>query len=146
MRPTLRPAFLVTAALSSLAGCKNGASDPPTNAGVATSSDRDAFHVRETEGPVAWDAYPNVVNARSEDGKTVYRHDRGCYMHGEFDEPPTSWVPPPIEEVDCPPVMRSAHWSFCVGGTLQANADGSACLCRMDGNPPPPPHLQDCPK
>jgi hypothetical protein len=151
MPSKLRPAFLVTAALSStsMIGCKKGtgATDPSAGGSgeVITSTDRDAFHVRETDRAVDWDAYPTAMNARTEEGKEIYRHDQGCYFHGEFDERPTSWVPPPRESVACPPMMRAAAWSFCTGGTLSANPDGSECLCSLDGNPPPPPHLQDCP-
>jgi hypothetical protein len=118
--------------------------EPRVGTSVETSDDPAASHVRRAEN-VDWQKYPNEVNARGSDG-TIYRATSSCYVHLPFPEPPTSVVPPPTKDVDCPPIMRSAHWSHCLGGTLTANADRSECLCNTMGNPPPPPHLQDCPK
>lgn len=119
--------------------------NPPGMPAVEVSDDPEAFHVRVPEARIEWSTYPREVNARTEEHKMIYRAREGCFIHGELPEAPRSWVPPPREEVACPPIMRAPHWSHCVGGTLRANEAGDTCLCSRDGNPPPPPHLQDCP-
>ena len=120
--------------------------NPPPVPEIEMSDDPEAFRVRTPEGAIDWSAYTREVNARTNERKMVFRAAQSCYVHGEMTEAPRSWVPPPREEVACPPIMRAPHWTHCQGGRLMANVAGDSCLCAMDGNPPPPPHLQDCPK
>jgi hypothetical protein len=119
--------------------------NPPAQLPVQQSQDPAAFGVQTPQGRVNWDDYPKEINPRTAKHKTIYRAADYCYYNGELEERPRSWVPLPQKRVPCPPVMTAPHWSHCRRGSLHANTAGDTCLCAMDGNPPPPAHLQDCP-
>ena len=91
------------------------------------------------------DKFTETVNPRSA-GRTVYRGGGQCWVHGEFDEPPTSVQPPPRDYLVCPEEMLDDKWEACPGGTVRVTDAGKPCLCAMDGNPPPPDRFMKCPK
>lgn len=75
----------------------------------------------------------------------AYRAQGMCFVHGDFEEPPRSWQPPPRETIPCPDELKDGKWEACPGGTVQITEDGKDCLCGMDGNPPPPARSMVCP-
>ncbi len=95
----------------------------------------------QTRFTVEW----NGVDA---DGRRIHkRSDGACYVFGPWEGPrptTTAFVPPPTAPVACPPHMDDT-WLSCAFGTVQATADGAACLCAVMGNPPAPPRTMPCP-
>jgi len=91
------------------------------------------------------DKFTKTLNKRV-DNETIYRGNGRCWYHGDFDEPPSSWEPPPHVAVECPVGMLGHKWEACKGGTVRITDKGNACLCSMDGNPPPPDRLMKCPE
>lgn len=108
---------------------------------LETAVDPAAFHVVPVDrATIDWEAFVRPMNARTDDLRVVYRAANGCFVlvvDGDQDTAP--------ETVPCPETMRTAHWAHCPGGTMVADATLQRCLCHLDGSPPPPPHLQDCP-
>lgn len=100
-------------------------------------------------GQPSWGSAGSELNARHPEHGTVYvgsGDPAWCYVHVPFDEPPSSWVPPETERVDCPESMHDGAWLACRGGTLMADEASEHCICAVDGNPPPPPAWAHCPE
>jgi len=79
-------------------------------------------------------------------GKVAYRAKGRCFVHGEFEEPPTSVVPPPVEYITCPQGLLDHKWEACPGGTVRSDEHRRACSCDQFGNPPPPARVMTCPE
>jgi len=92
------------------------------------------------------DDFTHPMNVRDPQGRTVYRGYHGCYVELPYVEPPSSWHPPPTLAVPCGPKMGSVLWTKCREGTITTNQDRSACICDVDGNPPPPTTYVHCPE
>lgn len=101
------------------------------------------------EGTPTWGQGKGALNPRHPEHGTIYvggGEPAYCYVHVPFDEPPSSWQPPETERVDCPESMHDGAWLGCRNGTLMATEEGEACICVVDGNPPPPPSWAHCPE
>jgi len=96
-------------------------------------------------GPDTLRTHTKTLNPRV-DGKPAYRSKGRCFVHGEFDEPPTSVMPPPREYIPCPPGLLDNTWEACPGGTVRTDDDRTRCSCDQFGNPPPPARYMECPK
>ncbi len=95
--------------------------------------------------PAPYERMGHQPNHRHPERGAVYRSPAGCYVHMPFQTPPTSFVPPPTAAVGCPEEMASFAWTQCFHGTMYADPKGEACICSVDGNPPPPPRWIHCP-
>ncbi|MBS0658921.1 MAG: hypothetical protein JSR82_11840 [Verrucomicrobia bacterium] len=78
-------------------------------------------------------------------GRTIYAQGTACVVHVPSGSKQTSWQPPETKVVDCPPQMDDPAWDHCPG-VLHRRKGEAACICTMDGNPPPPPSEVPCPK
>ncbi len=90
-----------------------------------------------------------AINPRSE-GRTIYaRADGHCYVkvppNPAAPKPKSKHPPQPVALVNCPDAMQDPAWDTCLDGRMRKLGDDD-CLCRIDGNPPPPPWRADCPK
>lgn len=159
----MRPASIIAAALVSSLACGPAAVPPPvppasaprsapsaapasipeaiTGEPLESTVDPGAFHVVPVDrATIDWETFIHPMNARTPDGRVIYRGENGCFVLVLDDERDTAPA-----AVSCPETMRTAHWAHCPGGTLVADEGWGRCLCHLDGTPPPPPHLQDCP-
>lgn len=88
------------------------------------------------------------LEARDGEGRTIGHADGKCWVELPFDEPPTSWRPPPTQAVDCPTaVLDDPAYAACNGGSVHLKSLGPPldCVCYFSGNPPPPPQDVQCP-
>ncbi len=150
----LKPAFVVTvSALGAACGSyrtenppRPEPADAPTSQATAAVDAGPSGTLVPTASPSsAPAAFTRQLNAKTAEGAQIYRVGSGCVIHVQG-PPAGSWQPPTTKSVECPPSMKDDAWSKCDGGTLSATEDLSACLCSVDGNPPPPDWQAPCPK
>lgn len=96
--------------------------------------------------------FPTTLNPRDGEGRTIKRMWQGdqCFVDlpfpplkpGEHRRPGAS---PPSQVIACPASMLSPTYEQCRGGVVRGKNDGSACVCLVNGNPPPPVRRAPCP-
>lgn len=62
------------------------------------------------------------------------------------DVTPMPGMPPPTQDVTCPKIMEDPAWRSCETGEIVGTEGKDDCLCRIMGNPPPPPKTVSCPE
>lgn len=94
--------------------------------------------------------YPNAVNPRDANGRTIHKawDGNGCFVELPF--PPGQMRPPgsapPTQKVACPATMSDPAYDSCKGGVVYTDGQRSGCICFIMGNPPPVPKRMTCPK
>jgi hypothetical protein len=117
-----------------------------------TPAAQDGGAAPDPDAPLRLTNYPVVLNPRDANNRAIKRMWQGdqCYVELPFPplrpgqlRPPGS--APPAQTIACPASMLTPTFEQCRGGVVQGKADGSACICFVMGNPPPPPKRVECP-
>ncbi len=131
---------------------KQDHAEPPPAVVPEPSAPADASVDRAAPQPIRLIDYPKTLNPKDGADRTIKRAWQGdkCFVELPFPplapgqmRPPGS--APPSKEVPCPASMLTPAYEQCRGGVLRSKTDGSACLCFVMGNPPPPPRPTECP-
>jgi hypothetical protein len=96
------------------------------------------------DGKIGADA--KALNPRDGDSRMIFaRRDGHCYVTVPLPpEEQTRMRGGVVKVVDCPDAMQHQEWDSCLGGTMYQLANDD-CICRVGGNPPPPPAKATCP-
>jgi hypothetical protein len=159
----LAPAFVVTISAVSACGGSKPPAPPTTEIAKPSATDDEPSRTPDeasstepqaepVDPPTRLEDYPNVLNAKDSAGRAIFRAESGpgCYVELPFgplkpgeQRPPGT--PPPRKNVACPAAMKDPAYDACLGGTIHAKTDKSACVCFVMGNPPEVPRAISCP-
>ncbi|GDX79010.1 hypothetical protein LBMAG42_08210 [Deltaproteobacteria bacterium] len=143
MKRTHRPGILLTvSAMAGSLGC-TGMIERVT--GPRTTSNPPPYEATFPKPPF-FEHQP--LEARDGASRQINHGGGKCWVDLPFETTPTSWQPPPTEEVPCPAeISTDPAYTQCEYGEVHLKALGppAECECYFMGNPPPPSKDIACP-